>query len=122
MGVTNMQETPSPAAALTSSAVIAQQMIPWVRQVLATLLIAVGLWMPLPFVTSNQPVNWAIGLTGSSLAFVSAGLALLLLRRGALHSAVLTAAIGLLLGCVVGLVGWGLDDGAGLLSAVALPI
>jgi serine phosphatase RsbU (regulator of sigma subunit) len=78
--------------------------------------------MPLPFLTSNQSVNWAIGFIGSLLAFLSAGLALLLLRRSALQPAVLTATIGLLLGCVVGLVGWGLDDGAGLLSAVALPI
>src|SRR5262249_43087795 len=120
--VTNMQETPPPAAAPTPSPVIAHQKIPPGGQGLATLLIAIRFGMPLPFVTSDQPVNWAIGLTGSSLAFVGAGLALLLLRRGALHTAALTAAIGLLLGCVVGLVGWGLNAGAGLLSAVALPI
>ena len=117
-----MQHTPSPAATPISRAIIAQQMTPWVRQVLATLLIAIGAWMLLPFVTTDQPLNWAIGLTGSSLAFFGTGLALLLLRRGALPTAVLTAAIGLLLGCAVGLIGWGLYDGAGLLSAVALPI
>jgi len=120
--VTPMQHTPSPAATPISRAIIAQQMTPWVRQVLATLLIAIGAWMLLPFVTTDQPLNWAIGLTGSSLAFVGTGIALLLLRRGALPTAVLTAAIGLLLGCAVGLIGWGLYDGAGLLSAVALPI
>jgi hypothetical protein len=65
--VTPMQHTPSPAATPTSSAAIAQQMTPWVRQVLATLLIAIGAWMLLPFVTTDQPLNWAIGLTGSSL-------------------------------------------------------
>src|SRR5262245_48379059 len=101
---------------------IAQQMKPWVRQVLATLLIANAFWMPLPFITSDQPANWLIGGVGSSIAFLGTAIALLVLRRGTLHAAVLTSAAGLLLGTAVGLVGWGLVDGAGLLSVAALPI
>jgi serine phosphatase RsbU (regulator of sigma subunit) len=97
-------------------------MMPWVRRVLATLLIANALWMPLPFLTSDQPMNWVVGFAGSSLAFVGTSIALLVLRRGALHTAVLISAIGLLLGCAVGLTGWGLYDGAGILAILALPI
>src|SRR5215211_2208387 len=93
-----------------------------VQIILGGLIIAALEWIPLPLITSGLIIGRLLGMSGALLVVLFTSIALVILRRGRFHLAVLLTTTGLLLGLALVLVSWGLRTGVFMLIVFALPL
>jgi signal transduction histidine kinase len=93
-----------------------------VQITLIGLVLAALFWIPLPLSMPGLFVGRLLGVSGASLVVLFTSIAVIILRRGYFHSAVLLATTGLLLGLALVLVAWGLNTGMFMLVVFALPV